>query len=200
MTISGITSTGFQQFSLNDQPYIDLVGYSHVRMRVIDGAGTAGTTTTYTASFYAEGDDCDWSFPAPESFGLLSMGRKLGYVRLQQAVVDGNNKTLTGQVCDVYGNPISGAKTVRVVLGDTAKAGAEDLATNATISAISQGTIVFGSGTNKAVVTTNSAGTFALNVLDASAENVYASVDSVGIPQTGGFLVCGSDQETMTFS
>jgi hypothetical protein len=180
---------------------MNLAGYDHIRLQLVDNG-----TNTYTAIGYFGMDSCD------VRAGLYGEGDSTAeLLTTMDCTVSGSagaqdafrGIAVTFQVKRLDGSPLLAARTLQVIVSDTLNAGAGDLATNAVVSGVTTGTLVAGSGSNRATVTTNTSGVAVVTITDAVNETVYAmmAADGDGVPSSSSrFQVVQTDQTVCAYS
>jgi hypothetical protein len=199
---STITGNGATWLEQDGATLIDFGGFATYRMRVED-VGTASGGEAYTVTYYIATDDGDWLGGDPDAIGgaaSLAFGSMVVAKVTNTAAEAGNARAVTWQLMDLSGNPIREARTVDIVVYDTSLAGATDLSTNGTISSVTTGTLVAGSGTNRVTVTSDANGVIVAAVADASAETIYAAVVDNEGPKSVNQVIVQSEQATLAFA
>ena len=111
-----------------------------------------------------------------------------------------NTITVTWQLTDFLGVPLVATRLVELFVYETSTAGETAMAANATFTAVSTGTLVAGSSTNRITVASSAAGLIVADVNDASAEAVYVAVVASRGPLPVPTVVCQSDEATLVFA
>lgn len=197
-TVSVVT-TNSQVMQQGGNELIDLGGFNRFRFVAADVGGAA---TSYTLAGYIGTDGSDWLINDGASASNVSFNSTFAIADLISVGAEaGNAIAVEYQLLKFDGTPLLGARQIAVVLSDTDLAGDFDLATNATIASATTGTLVAGTGTNAAVLTTTTAGLFGISVSDAMAETVYVVPGSGRvIPNSSPFVVARADQATAVFT
>ena len=148
----------------------------YVDQDVSSGSTPVFAVTNFTGS--AAGLDSD------SATHIASAGLDHSYVKdnLVQVVITATGGAaaatagaLTVQVNDLGGTAITRAVTLRLFIADTDLNGTADLAGTCQFGAASVGTLVTGSGTNSAIITTDATGTYTSVTSNAADETCYFS-------------------------
>lgn len=170
-------------FTQDGNTLINLAGYTHFRIQLVDNG-----TNTYTGVGYLGFESCDvraglYGEEATTAEVINTMLCTAEGSAGAQAV---RTIAVTIQLKRLDGSPLLAARNIEVVVSDTLDAGADDLASNAVISGVTTGTLVAGSGSNRAAITTNTSGLAVVNITDAVNETVYtmAFAPGSGVPSS----------------
>lgn len=176
-----ITATGSQQMEQDGNKLIDLGHFNTLRLQTADVGGAA---TTYVVELYVAVDSCDW-FSAVPVGGFSSIPSTLNTM-LAQVVNDdpeaeaANARDLTFRLLRLDGSPLEEQVVLRIILYDTQYAGVNDLATNATVSAVTAGTLI-SAAANDVTVRTTTGGIVTVTISDVAAETIYAAAVLDGV-------------------
>lgn len=199
---ASITASGAVVLVDDTERFFTLSQYCTLRFQVRDN-GAAGVTTAFTAiTFYMSMDDCDWVIDGEESGGggLTPSDVFISVDFAAPSAEAANTITLTGQLYAADGAPLTEARKIEVIVYDTSLAGDDDLAANATFSAITTGTAISGLTTNRLILTTDANGAFNVSVLDVAAESVYVTAVNPRGPNTTPQVIAAATQATLTFA
>jgi hypothetical protein len=178
LATGSITANGSQLLaSPEGVNLIDLAAFAYLRIRTTD---VGGVSTAYTVNARVGTDTSDW-LSASESLGGGGAAVDSTLVRSTVQSVGaeaGNAITVVFQLQQFDGTPVASARRVEAIIYDTTNAGNGDLSTNATITAVTQGTANSALGANRLVVTSTAAGVVGITVSDAAAETVFACLAS----------------------
>ncbi len=152
---------GETRFFANGQVrLIDLGSFNF--FRVLGLKVTAGTTpssdlSSYTVRALLNFDDNDW-LDGARGIGFMPEQLQEVFVQQHYFVPQSAGGTLWDiriQVCNINLQPLRNTRPIGLLLSDSLVGGAQDLTAGASIDSASKGTILFGAGTNYAVIQTD---------------------------------------------
>jgi len=153
-----------------------VLGAGYVDQDVTSASSPVFAVTNFTGS--AAGLDSDATTHAA-SAGLDHSYIKDNLVQVVITATGGSTGATAGalsvQVNDLGGNAVSRAVTLRLFIADTDLNGTADLAGTCQFGAASVGTLVAGSGTNSAIITTSATGSYVSVTSNAADETCYFS-------------------------
>lgn len=185
---------------------INLGAYPYFRVRP-EVVGVLGGLTAFSLSYFLTLDSADWSLdPGADSSGgatpVLDSAMLQAIIPSPTPVVAPADITVTGQLVDADGNPISGSRRIELVVYDTTLAGDLDLSANLTFAAVNTGTALAGLTTNRLALATDASGFFSVDVTQAvpGAETAFFTAVQHRGPQATKTLIWQADQATLTFT
>jgi hypothetical protein len=199
-----VSGNGSQLISVNGDTFFSLGSYSLLRFSAVDGGGAPGAATAYTIDCYLSCDSVDWTMTdegGSSGTGPYDPSNVFIAVEFSSPTVEvANVRTLSLHLHQAGGPQLAAQRRIELILYDTSLAGDMDLASNATFTGVSVGTIIAGTGTNRLLITTNASGEATVEITDASVESVYCTAVNPAGPQTTPQLIVSAPEVELAFA
>lgn len=170
--LPGFSSAGQVGFFQNGQSrLIDLSGFEYYRFTAVKaGVPLPNDISSYTIRCLTSFDDADW-IDGEQGVPLLHESIRKTFVSLVFDAPTGAapNWEVRLQICDMNQTPIREVRRVGLLLSASQNGFSDDLSPAGTFVAATTGTLVYGAGSNVAVVETQDDGTMIIQINDGGA-------------------------------